>query len=150
MYSQSELDAAVAISLRQAAAECDKDGHSGLAEDIRAQIIPGQQSALDAHDAELRIRRDIEIAHGILCIAEGYGIHLGLKPADGFYNVTMALCNRLESRGAEKVVRAVLAEAKEWKAHRPGDGFYDRHIGELEARLAVHRATAEKGVSDGK
>ena len=54
-----------------------------------------------ADDDDMRVitteKTNLEIAHGLLCIAEGYGIHLELKPTDYYYNITMALCNKLKA-----------------------------------------------------
>jgi len=55
-------------------------------------------------------QRNLEIAHGILCIAEGYSVHLELNPEDGYYNITMALCNALRTRVREAALEEVRVE----------------------------------------
>ena len=54
---------------------------------------------------------------------------------------TLALSPGSAHAAREAEIR--LLEAKEWKAHRPGDGFYDRRVNELETQLAELRAKRE-------
>jgi len=59
--------------------------------------------------------------------------------ADAFLYVASELdacIAELEFYASQQVLAARLDEAKEWKAHRPGDGFYQRRIAELEQQQA--------------
>lgn len=99
-------------------------------------LLPALTALVERAQLEARNQREIEVAYGILCTAEGYSIHVDLKPDAGYYNVLMAFCNQLKERTHAEAINAAAALADTPRSKHPISALIGGYIAaEKEAEL---------------